>query len=1041
MIPKTLRFDTYYRFEELTERLQELAQSRPDLLSLECVGHSYQGRPLWLLILTRKSTGHHSTKPAVWVDGNIHATEVSASSACLYLIYDFLQREASDPRVSKMLDSKTVYIMPRVNPDGAEMALADSPVHLRSSVRPYPSADGPSKGLLAQDINGDGMVLSMRLPDPNGPWKTSADDPRLMVRREAWDLDGPFYRILPEGLYLGEWDGSCVELAERNRELDLNRNFPAFWAPEGEQVGAGPFPASEPEVAALVKFVAEHPNICHGVSFHTYSGVLLRAYSTDLDEAFASEDLWLYQHFGKIGEKLTGYPALSTFEDFRYHPKKSLRGNFVDWMYEHLGLLGWVVEIWSPHRQAGLEQGFDLATKRGEFQFIEWYRDHDTADDLSLLKWSDQALEGKGYYDWTPFEHPQFGPVEIGGWNEFLSFRNPPLQFLETELARFPDWILYQALASPQLAFRDTSLQALGSNLFRLEVVVENQGWLATNITQKALEIKACPPIVAELVLAKGVELISGELKKEVGQLEGVAHKSSSPEVRQVDETTDRLKLVWVVKGPAGSVVTLQVKHVRAGTLRHTFRLTSLWAGLERVRAKVPPLLEDFGLVEAFHRAIKKDPQRALAHAHEVKQYWKDRGMDTLEWSGWPLRPLFVPRAPLEFFARAVYQQLDHLRRRVLEQLDNPEKLSEHIPLAPAMIEAFITKEGLAAENFLSLIRPDGFLYQDHWVWSEINGGNGSQVSNIYQELLYRLHQTSPFFKPLGLDASSGIGRPFLRYLDLVAEAIPKGEKEPLIGLLIHSKAWAVFETWPKRVIQLIHYSQELMRERGWSAEIVHEDQLVIEGDVCRLKSDGREISVLCAYTIGTNFLSELERAYLEWPFLRGARAGRTPILQPFAGMVLDKGALPAMQEWLSWPLRDTDRFELRLPRTVFPSEGMARHYRVHKDDYVLKRSFVDKDTVIGCSARPRKWNRVLKSALEGWDYILQEYRALPETIVPISTDGKSLDWVPVQVEISPFIIKGQYAGGFARYAPSRNDGVVLSPPPEDMGFTNVYQV
>ncbi|MCA9777239.1 MAG: hypothetical protein KC800_11000 [Candidatus Eremiobacteraeota bacterium] len=1039
MNSRELRFDTYYRYQELTEGLQELAASRPDLLTLESVGESHEGRPLWLVILTRKSTGDHKDKPALWVDGNIHATEVSASSACLYVIQNLIDREATDPRVSHLLDTRTVYVMPRVNPDGAELALADSPSFLRSSVREYPFSEEAIEGLTTEDINGDGMILSMRLEDPNGPWKVSDQDPRLLVRREAWDLDGPFYRVLPEGRYLGDWDGSTLNLAARNRQLDLNRNFPAFWTTEGEQPGAGPYPTSEPEVAALVKFITEHPNICHGISFHTYSGVLLRAYSTDPDEAFPSEDLWAYQHLGEMGEKLTGYPAISTFEDFRYHPKKVIRGNFVDWMYQHLGLFGWVVEIWSPHREAGLTEGFDLRTKSGDFRFIDWYREHDEADDLALLKWSDEALHGKGYYDWTPFEHPQLGSVEIGGWNEFLSFRNPPHHLLERELSRFPDWIVYQGLTSPKLAIRSNSLEPLGANHYRLEVVVENQGWLPTYITWKALEIRCCRPIVAELELPEGVKIVSGKVRQELGQLEGMAHKGSSPEPWQADESKDRIKLVWVVEGPAGSGLELTVKHQRAGVVKKTFRLTSLWPG--SCKQKTPPMLEDFALVEAYHREIKRDPQRALAHARQVKEAWQKQGMDTLEWSGWPLRPLFVPRKRLEFFSRAVHRQLGELCREVLRRIDDPDELSRHIPLHPAMYETFITREGLEAENFLSLIRPDGFLYQDHWVWTEINGGNGSQVSNIYQELLYPLFHSSPLFQKLGLDAAEGIGRPFQRYLDLVGEHIPEGADSPLIGILIHSKAWGVFETWPDRVIKLIHYSQKLMEERGWRAEIVHEDQVVVEDGVCRLKADGRPISVICLYTIGTNFLSELERAHEEWPHWRGGKAGNTPILQPLAGMVLDKGALPAMQEWLSWPIQDEDGFEVRLPSTVFPNEEMAKHYRRHKDEFVLKRSFVDKDTLVGRSVRPRHWNRVLKQAMEGWDYVLQDYRTLPETIMPVSTDGESIDWVPVQVEISPFIIKGEYAGGFARYAPSRESGVVLSPPPDDMGFTSVYQV
>ena len=45
-----------------------------------------------------------------------------------------------------------------------------------------------------------------------------------------------------------------------------------------------------------------------------------------------------------------------------------------------------------------------------------------------------------------------------------------------------------------------------------------------------------------------------------------------------------------------------------------------------------------------------------------------------------------------------------------------------------------------------------------------------------------------------------------------------------------------------------------------------------------------------------------------------------------------------------------------------------------------------------------------------------------------------------MRVEISPFIIGGQYAGAAVRYAPSA-EGLVLSPAPDDMGFGTILPV
>ena len=37
-------------------------------------------------------------------------------------------------------------------------------------------------------------------------------------------------------------------------------------------------------------------------------------------------------------------------------------------------------------------------------------------DDLKLIGWNDEQLGGKGFVDWYPFDHPQLGRVELGGW-------------------------------------------------------------------------------------------------------------------------------------------------------------------------------------------------------------------------------------------------------------------------------------------------------------------------------------------------------------------------------------------------------------------------------------------------------------------------------------------------------------------------------------------------------------------------------------------------------------------------------------------------
>ena len=557
-----IRFDRFHRYAELTDVLKAFAAERPELIALESIGRSHEGRDIWLATVTNSATGPGLEKPAFWVDGNIHSTEVAGSAAALYFLNALVNGYGREADITRALDTRVFYICPRINPDGAEWALADKPKWVRSSTRPYPYDEEEMDGLTVEDVDGDGRILQMRVRDPNGLWKAHPQEPRLMIRREPTEVGGTYYRILPEGS-LESYDGFTLKVKKRKQGLDLNRNFPGNWRQEYEQMGAGPYPTSEPEVRAVVDFVIKHPNICGGVAFHTWSGVLLRPFDYLPDTEMHAEDLWHYQKVGAKGTELTGYPAISVYHEFRYHPKQVIGGAF-DWIYDHLGMFSWVVEIWSPMREAGIEK----------YQYIEWFRDHPVDDDLKMFRWSEEKLGGAAHIAWRPFEHPQLGPIEIGGWDRFHAFGNPPLAFLERELERFPKWLLWQALLSPKLELVSATSESLGGNAWKVRLVVQNAGWLPSYVSKRALERKIVRGVIAEIGLPEGAELLSGKLREEVGQLEGKAYKHTGisfwPDYHVTD---DRAKMEWVVRGRPGDRISLTARHERAGTLRAELKL------------------------------------------------------------------------------------------------------------------------------------------------------------------------------------------------------------------------------------------------------------------------------------------------------------------------------------------------------------------------------------------------------------------------------------------------------------------------------------
>ncbi len=551
------RFDQFYRHAELTRLLQDYAEAVPALVRLSSLGKSFEGRDIWLLTITNTATGADTDKPAFWVDGNIHAAELTAGTACLYWLHSLVTGWDTDPAVRHLLDTRVVYLVPRLNPDGAELALLPRPRHIRSSTRAYPWDEAPVDGLTVEDIDGDGRILQMRVPDPHGTYKKHPQQPRLLVAREPGEFGGEYYRLIPEGL-LQNFDGIKVSVNPDREGLDLNRNFPAFWRQEFEQKGAGPYPTSEPEVRAMVDFIVHHPNIGAAVSFHTHSGVILRPMGTQSDDEMTPEDLWTYKRLSDIGARLTGYPALSIWHDFKYHPKQVITGT-QDWIYEHLGALFWTVEIWAPNKEAGIT----------DYKWIDWYREHPVEDDLKLLKWSDEHCAGQAHVDWYPFRHPQLGMVELGGWDRMNYWRNPPPALREREAARFPAWLRQIALSLPRLELLRTEVRALGEDTWRVRFAVANSGWLPAYVTQRARERKVVRGTVFQIHLSPGVSLVSGRERVEAGHLEGHAPKTSQQAfLPNLEVTADRAVVEWVVRGPRGTALALTATADRAGTVR-----------------------------------------------------------------------------------------------------------------------------------------------------------------------------------------------------------------------------------------------------------------------------------------------------------------------------------------------------------------------------------------------------------------------------------------------------------------------------------------
>ncbi|XP_032534256.1 carboxypeptidase A6 [Chiroxiphia lanceolata] len=108
-------YEVYHSLEEIQDWMHHLNRTYSDLVHMFSVGKSYEGRPLYVLKLGKRSRPY---KKAVWIDCGIHAREWIGPAFCQWFVKEALQTYQTDPAMRKMLTQLYFYIMPVFNVDG-----------------------------------------------------------------------------------------------------------------------------------------------------------------------------------------------------------------------------------------------------------------------------------------------------------------------------------------------------------------------------------------------------------------------------------------------------------------------------------------------------------------------------------------------------------------------------------------------------------------------------------------------------------------------------------------------------------------------------------------------------------------------------------------------------------------------------------------------------------------------------------------------------------------------------------------------------------
>jgi hypothetical protein len=520
-------WDEYLNHQQLTAALQELAGRHGDLATLEPLARSDAGREVWQLTLGSLDGRPLDDRPAMLVVANLEGNHLVGSSAALYLAQHLLEGYGTDEEITRLLDERTVYVLPRMNPDGAELVWSMPGYEL-----PYkPHPDAPEEGGMnirevGRDLNGDGLVTLMRVRDPQGSLMEDPDEPRLLREADRTRAERGAYRVYVEGI---DPEDAEAYVSMGSDGVNLNRNFPheyLYYQPH-----VGPHQVSEVETRALADFMYEQVNVAAVLTFSPYDNLRSQppAQRTpppgvapgppSIPTNILGQDRPYYQFISERFGEITGLSG---------EGEEGEAGSFPQFAYYQVGLPSFTTPVWA------LPDG-----------------DEKDPDHRWLAHFDAVGIDG--FVEWEEAEHPTVGTVEVGGFVPNARV-NPPAEEVE-ELARlhaeFAVWLGGQL---PELEIAETTVEARGDHVFHVSATVVNDQYLPTHL-QMGERVRTNRPVTARLMPVEGMTVLSGNIQQQIPLVEGMGGRHT---------------FTWLVQAPPGTDLTLELFAERAGGLQST---------------------------------------------------------------------------------------------------------------------------------------------------------------------------------------------------------------------------------------------------------------------------------------------------------------------------------------------------------------------------------------------------------------------------------------------------------------------------------------
>lgn len=591
-----ITFDQFHTTTAVFKYLKDVAAAYPAITELQQIGSSTMGRPIYVLVVSNMKTGTtldaliplrnpreegvknitpmqpYMGKPGHWIGSSTHGNEYTGTEVALALIDRLVAGYGSDAAITRLIDTKTFYICPIINPDGHFNSLEQGIAQRANSALTDDDGDGKVNEDGPDDLDGDGVIAQFRYKDSKGQFVVDDQDPRLMIRlQQNEQTTKPRYSVITEDR---DNDDDKRRGEDSEAGIDINRNFPErWWRDDNLPGGTGTYPTSSPEVRAVAEFFHTHPNLLMAQFFHTSGGFTYRPLGSAPQTNLAPKDRAVFDFImGKkyleiIGEEVPAawakpeaIPALR--EELRrtsqnkyaiergYEFPRAWKVSYdeladrsygyglsTDWDYLQLGIYSLTTELWNPEVDIPGFPKIPAGDQAG------------LARQRALLQYNDTQYGGRAFVAWKPFKHPELGEGEVGGWRPTHTNNAWPGEILKGVCDRHVEFELFRAGLMPELAITEASARAVyrepnateataspkgegvavtpGARLGEYRVlevtaVVENKGPLATHVARGA-DLRGNRQDVAWLIGDRdAITFLQGTPWQQLGVIDGV---------------------------------------------------------------------------------------------------------------------------------------------------------------------------------------------------------------------------------------------------------------------------------------------------------------------------------------------------------------------------------------------------------------------------------------------------------------------------------------------------------------------------------------